>query len=141
MIRAVWEKELPQKPRLDGPGGEDLWKLCLRSWELETERRITADEAYEQLKILDYWSYVNNHESLKYVRQRDILEVFPDEIDGGYATVRKARLRGEDGAEKLVALKTLKHGLSDGPGDNQSHLLKVSLSLPLSGISPKLRYR
>lgn len=70
------------------------------------------------------WSYLDGQKSLKFICAEDIqvVEKFPRVLEGGYARVQKAKLRGEDGTERLVALKVLKYD----PESEQSHLIKVS---------------
>lgn len=73
------------------------------------------------------WSYLTSHESLKVIPLEDIVQRFPGTLEGGNATVEKAKLKAEDGTEKLVALKVLKYSAR---GDTEKErLVKVSQSL------------
>lgn len=79
-----------------------------------------------QSKLKASQSYLNNHDSR--VRPEDIVEKFPGTKEGGYAIVQKARLRTEDGTEKLVALKVLKHGIGGDSEDEESLSTQIKVS-------------
>ena len=83
------------------------------------------------------WEYLNYHKDLQQIRNEDILEIFPEIFEGGYATVQRARLKKEDNNETIVALKTLKYGLGDNTKEDQLRWVKVSLSMYCKECLPK----
>lgn len=74
---------LPQKPNLDGSVKEILWKLCIRCWDYDTTRRITANEArpglqnlsifYHNLKHFDRTSLVHSLDRLPLFNEKNVI--------------------------------------------------------------------